>query len=80
MIGRRIWVHLDHERTKPLGYLPMAQVFEATGTDFTVYHLYGSREPVPTPHDADNIMLPRVGKWLIAHGWEKPVDIYTPRE
>ncbi len=80
MIDRRIWVHLDHERTRPLGFLPMAHVFEATGSNLTVYPLYGPREPVPTSHDADNIMLPRVGKWLIEHGWEQPVDIYSPRE
>ncbi len=80
MASRRIWVHLDHERIEPTGFLPMAHVLEVAGGDLTVHSLYGPREPVPTPHDADNIMLPRVGKWLLAHGWEKPIDVYTRRE
>ncbi len=80
MASRRIWVHLDRERITPTGFLPVAHVLETTGGDFAVYSLYGPREPVPTPHDADSIMLPRVGKWLLAHGWDKPVDVYTRRE
>lgn len=80
MAGRRIWVHLDHERIQPVGFLPVAHVLESSGGDFTIHSLYGPREPVPTPHDADNIMLLRVGKWLAQHGWERPIDVYTRRD
>jgi hypothetical protein len=46
----------------------MAQVYEFTGSTFTVQNLYGPKDPVPTRQEADKIMLPVLMKWLKDNG------------
>jgi hypothetical protein len=81
VVSRQIWALLPHERTKPSGFLPMAQVVTVTGNTLTVQKLYGPKEPVPTRREADNTMLPILARWLREHGiQETEVEVYTKRE
>jgi hypothetical protein len=81
VVSRQIWVHLAHERTKPSGLLPMAEVVTVTRNTLTVQKLYGPKEPVSTRREADNAMLPILAKYLREHGiQETEVEVYTKRE
>ncbi len=78
MIARYTYALLSHELARPSGFLPMAQVYEFTGSTFTVQKLYGPPDPAPTRREADRIMLPVLMRWLKENG--KTAEIYARQE